>query len=107
MNNRELTGNLGHFCADSAVLPRRYHYYFPLLPEHSPSRKRRTEASSCIVGVWVSEAEKVGGAPSLSSFVFLDTTPARRAVAEFIYHYYEERNHQGLGNAFVFLDTTA
>ena len=33
-------------------------------------------------------------------------SPARRAVAEFIYHYYEERNHQGLGNAFVFLDTT-
>ena len=32
--------------------------------------------------------------------------PARRAVAEFIYHHYEERNHQGLGNAFVFLDTT-
>ena len=32
--------------------------------------------------------------------------PARRAVAEFIYHYHEERNHQGLGNAFVFLDTT-
>ena len=47
---------------------------FPLLPEHSPPRRRRTEASSCIVGVWVSEAEKVGGAPSLSSFVFLDTT---------------------------------
>ena len=32
--------------------------------------------------------------------------PARRAVAEFIYHYHEERNHQGLGNAFVFLDRT-
>ena len=32
--------------------------------------------------------------------------PARRAVAEFIYHYRGERNHQGLGNAFVFLDTT-
>ena len=32
----------------------------PLLPEHSPSKKRRTEASSFIVGVWVSEAEKVG-----------------------------------------------
>ena len=32
--------------------------------------------------------------------------PARRAVAEFTYHYCEERNHQGLGNAFVFLDTT-
>ena len=30
----------------------------------------------------------------------------RRAVAEFIYHYHGERNHQGLGNAFVFLDTT-
>ena len=32
--------------------------------------------------------------------------PARRAVAEFIYHHRGERNHQGLGNAFVFLDTT-
>ena len=32
--------------------------------------------------------------------------PERRAVAEFIYHYHGERNHQGLGNAFVFLDTT-
>ena len=32
--------------------------------------------------------------------------PVRRAVAEFIYHYHGERNHQGLGNAFVFLDTT-
>ena len=30
-----------------------------LLPEHSPSKKRRTEASSCIVGVWINEAEKV------------------------------------------------
>ena len=30
-----------------------------LLPEHSPSKKRRTEASSCIVGVWVSEAGEV------------------------------------------------
>ena len=29
-----------------------------------------------------------------------------RAVAEFIYHYQGELNHQGLGNAFVFLDTT-
>ena len=33
--------------------------------------------------------------------------PERRAVAEFIYHYHGKRNHQGLGNAFVFLDTTA
>ena len=33
--------------------------------------------------------------------------PTRRAVAEFIYHYQGELNHQGLGNAFVFLDTTA
>ena len=33
--------------------------------------------------------------------------PTRRAVAEFIYHYHGELNHQGLGNAFVFLDTTA
>ena len=32
--------------------------------------------------------------------------PTRRAVAEFIYHYHGELNHQGLGNAFVFLDTT-
>ena len=32
--------------------------------------------------------------------------PARRSGAEFIYHYRGERNHQGLGNAFVFLDTT-
>ena len=32
--------------------------------------------------------------------------PERRAVAEFIYHYHGKRNHQGLGNAFVFLDTT-
>ena len=32
--------------------------------------------------------------------------PARPAVAEFIYHYRGKRNHQGLGNAFVFLDTT-
>ena len=32
--------------------------------------------------------------------------PARRAVAEFIYHYHGGRNHQGLGNAFVFLNTT-
>ena len=32
--------------------------------------------------------------------------PARRAVAEFIYYYHGERNHQGLGNAVVFLDTT-
>ena len=32
--------------------------------------------------------------------------PARRAVAGFTYHYRGERNHQGLGNAFVFLDTT-
>ena len=31
--------------------------------------------------------------------------PERRAVAEFVYHYHGERNHQGLGNAFVFLDT--
>ena len=31
----------------------------------------------------------------------------RRAVAEFIYHYHGELNHQGLGNAFVFLDTTS
>ena len=30
-----------------------------LLPEHSPSKKRPTEASSCIVGVWINEAEKV------------------------------------------------
>ena len=27
-----------------------------LLPEHSPSKKRRTEASSCIVGVWINRA---------------------------------------------------
>ena len=33
-------------------------------------------------------------------------SPVRRAVTEFIYHYHGERNHQGLGNAFVFLDTT-
>ena len=32
--------------------------------------------------------------------------PTRRAVAEFIYHYHGELSHQGLGNAFVFLDTT-
>ena len=32
--------------------------------------------------------------------------PARRSGAEFIYHYRGEPNHQGLGNAFVFLDTT-
>ena len=32
--------------------------------------------------------------------------PTRRAVAEFIYHYYGELNHQGLGDAFLFLDTT-
>ena len=31
---------------------------------------------------------------------------AQDAVAEFIYHYHGELNHQGLGNAFVFLDTT-
>ena len=30
----------------------------------------------------------------------------RRAVAEFIYHYCGELNHQGLGDAFLFLDTT-
>ena len=30
-----------------------------LLPAHSPSKKRRTEARSCIVGAWVSEAGKV------------------------------------------------
>ena len=36
----------------------------------------------------------------------MEGTPARRAVAEFIYHYHGEHNHQGLGNAFVFLDTT-
>ena len=33
--------------------------------------------------------------------------PTRRAGAEVIYHYHGELNHQGLGNAFVFLDTTA
>ena len=33
--------------------------------------------------------------------------PARRSGAEFIYHYRGERNHQGLGNAFVFLDRSA
>ena len=32
--------------------------------------------------------------------------PVPRAVAEFIYHYHGERNHQGLGNVFVFLDRT-
>ena len=32
--------------------------------------------------------------------------PTRRAVAEFIYHYCGELNHQGLGDAFLFLDTT-
>ena len=36
-------------------------------------------------------------------------TQGRRAgpSPSFIYHYDGERNHQGLGNAFVFLDTTA
>ena len=30
-----------------------------LLPEHSPSKKRRTEASSCIVGVWIQRGREV------------------------------------------------
>ena len=37
----------------------------------------------------------------------LTRTPTRRAVAEFIYHHHGELNHQGLGNAFVFLDRSA
>ena len=33
--------------------------------------------------------------------IFLGPASLRRAVAEFMVHYHEERNHQGLGNKLI------
>ena len=46
------------------------------------------------------------GMPVVSKNTKRTLRPTRRAVAKFIYHYHGELSHQGLGNAFVFLDTT-
>ena len=49
LNNREKqgkTGNLDHFCADSAVLPRRYHYYYRNTARLESDAPRRVPASS-------------------------------------------------------------
>ena len=59
-----------------------------LLPEHSPSKKRRTEASSCIVGVWINEAEKVGASflhlePTIIKFEIIDGPPPDRENPEY------------------------
>ena len=35
-----------------------------------------------------------------------NTNELKTGAPSFIYHYDGERNHQGFGNAFVFLDTT-
>ena len=37
----------------------------------------------------------------LERMIFFSEQSLRRAVAEFIHHYYGERNHQGLGNALL------
>ena len=37
----------------------------------------------------------------LERMIFFSEPSLRRAVAEFIYHYHGERNHQGLGNALL------
>jgi len=34
--------------------------------------------------------------------ILVDEASLRRAVREFVAHYHEERNHQGLGNVLIF-----
>ena len=40
----------------------------------------------------------------LSRLIFFGETSSRNAVREFLAHYHEERNHQGLGNRFLVPD---
>ncbi len=40
----------------------------------------------------------------LDRMIFFGEQSLRRAIAEFIHHYHEERNHQGIGNALIEAD---
>jgi putative transposase len=37
----------------------------------------------------------------LNRMIFIGEASLRRAIAEFMTHYHEERNHQGLGNRLI------
>ena len=49
----------------------------------------------------MSTSLQINAHSSRMNLIFFGENPLRRAVNEFIGHYHEERNHQGLGNEII------